>query len=118
LDADYSATEIRILSQAWTWVEAGYSKSKDRHLAGLSPILAPLVRAFDPVGHIFVAVIHFINLLHAVERFFPLAHFVVNDAEVVDDLLFRRVHCRDFGGRVFKLLHREIEHAALAIANA
>src|SRR6266850_3617871 len=52
----------------------------------------PFVRAFNAPGHISVAIIHFVNLLHTGERFFQLTHSLVSQAEIVNDLLLHRVH--------------------------
>ena len=49
-------------------------------------------------------------MLHALDGFFFIAHFFVNDAEVVDDVLFDVVHDRQFAGGVGKGLGGEVEH--------
>src|SRR5207245_11041625 len=63
-----------------------------RTFTNSTPVLALLVRPFHPIGHVLVAVISFVNLFHAIEGAFALAHFFVNDSEVVDGFLFRPIH--------------------------
>jgi hypothetical protein len=63
-----------------------------RRRAALRSGKIALVRAFDSTRHVPVAVIDFVNLLHADDGFFRLPHSPVNDAEIVHDLLLHCVH--------------------------
>src|SRR5712691_1350208 len=74
-----------------------------------------VVRAFHPSSYVFVAVVGLVNLLHAIERFFSLPHPLVNEPEIVDDLLFHRVHHHDFFRGASQLLGSKIEHPQLAV---
>jgi len=59
-------------------------------LSGLGNIL--FVRALDARRHVLVAVFSLVNLLHAVERFFPVAQPLVNKSEIVEDIFLHGVH--------------------------
>jgi hypothetical protein len=65
----------------------------------LAANLHQLNSAPRPVGTTFppdrprpCTIISFVNLFHAIEGPFALAHFFLNDPEVVDDFLFRPIH--------------------------
>src|SRR5439155_25159075 len=98
----HSPSDVCITTQLWTCMQASYSSwqnsirhrtdSSWRTFTNSTPVLALLVRPFHPIGHVLVAVICFVNLFHAIEGAFALAHFFVNDSEVVDDFLFRPIH--------------------------
>src|SRR5436309_1793459 len=60
-------------------------RSNIRHSAAA---LALLIGTFHPLGHVFVTVIGFVDLFHAIERLLALAHFLVNNSEVIHDFLF------------------------------
>src|SRR5215472_2397679 len=91
--------------------------SCDSYLRNTSRLLDTLlVRSFHAASNVLVAVIGFVNLLHAIKRFFLFTHSLVNKAETIDNFLLHRVHRRNFFRRVFQLIHRKIEHLKLPIA--
>src|SRR5436305_5099261 len=74
------------------WTRKNYASSL--WFAGLGALSGDMlsVRTFNAPGHISVAIIHFVNLFHASERFFELTHSLVDQAEIVQYLLLHRVH--------------------------
>src|SRR5437870_1204462 len=100
------AFENRIFASAWTRLRTQNSYKTQRltrlgiliperfeeweSRSGMRDIL--FVGAFYSLRHVPVAVINFVNLLHAGERFFPFAYPLINKTEIIHDLLFHRVH--------------------------
>ena len=51
-------------------------------------------------------------MLHAIDGLLGVAHFFVNEAEVVDDIFFNGIHDQKLGDGVGEGLGGEVEHAA------
>src|SRR4029077_9142783 len=64
--------------------------------AALSTGDIPVVRAFDALGNVAVAIVHLVNLFHTGEGFFQIPRSLVNQAEIVPNLLLHLVHGHDF----------------------
>src|SRR5207248_2909426 len=58
---------------------------------GLTIFRFALVRAFHPSGHIPKTIIRLIDLFHGGDGFLAVPHLLVDQAEIVNDLLLRRV---------------------------
>ena len=80
--------------------------------------LACGVAAFDAFGYVFVAVVHFVDLFVAVEGFVFLAHALVEESELIQDVFFGGVHGEDFASGVAELFDGEVEHAFADVASA
>ena len=63
-----------------------------------TPPTTAAVGLLHALGHVHVAVIDLVDLLHALERFLLLAHALKDEAELVEDFLFRGVHGDDLAG--------------------
>ena len=74
------------------------------------------VGTFHPFGHIAIAVIHFVNLLHTLDGLFLLVHLLINKSKVVDDVLSDAIHLEQLTGSRGKNVGREIEHPSFCVA--
>src|SRR5581483_5009462 len=76
------------------------------------------VGAFDAAGYVAIVIVDLVNLLHALDIVFSIAHLLVHQAQLVENLFLGGVHGGNLAGGGLVLGDGHVEHAFFAEAFA